>query len=120
MAYDKKFRLRVIKYKDAGHTFKEVYEAFGVYSHRYYAWKKQLVETGSLEYHTAKEHKGKIDKARLIELTREHPDWFLREYAAYFSVCRQAVQKMFVKLGITRKKKLLHTLRSPLKRGANT
>jgi transposase len=60
MAYDKKFRLRVINYKDAGHTFKEVYEAFGVYSHRYYAWKKQLEETGSLEYHTAKEHKGKL------------------------------------------------------------
>ena len=105
MAYDKKFRLRVIKYKDAGHTFKEVYEAFGVYSNRYYAWKKQLAQTGSLEYHTAKEHKGKIDKATLIELSREHSGWFLREYAAYFNVREQAERKMFVKLGITRKKK---------------
>jgi hypothetical protein len=31
MAYDNKFRQRVITYKAAGHTFKEVYEAFGIY-----------------------------------------------------------------------------------------
>jgi transposase-like protein len=30
MAYDKEFRRRVIEYKDAGHTFAEVYEEFGV------------------------------------------------------------------------------------------
>ncbi|MDR0644425.1 MAG: transposase [Treponema sp.] len=34
MAYDKKFRLRVIEYKDAGHTCKDVSEAFGVDSKR--------------------------------------------------------------------------------------
>jgi hypothetical protein len=42
MAYDKIFRKRVIEYKDAGHTFKEVTGAFGVDSKRYYSWKKQL------------------------------------------------------------------------------
>ncbi|MDR0684015.1 MAG: IS630 transposase-related protein, partial [Spirochaetaceae bacterium] len=30
MAYDTKFRKRVIEYKDSGHTFKEVYEAFRI------------------------------------------------------------------------------------------
>jgi transposase-like protein len=40
MAYDKKFRRCVIEYKDAGHTFAEVYEAFGVNPQRYYSWKK--------------------------------------------------------------------------------
>jgi hypothetical protein len=42
MAYDKIFRKRVIEYKDAGHTFKEVNGAFGVDSKRHYSWKKQL------------------------------------------------------------------------------
>jgi transposase len=42
MAYDVVFRKRVIEYKDAGHTFKDVQEAFGVDSKRYYSWKKQL------------------------------------------------------------------------------
>jgi hypothetical protein len=30
MVYDKIFRKHVIEYKDAGHTFKQVNEAFGV------------------------------------------------------------------------------------------
>jgi transposase len=73
MAYDKKFRRRVIEYKDAGHTFAEVYEAFGVNPQRYYSRKKQLEETGSLEYKPAKERNGNIDKAKLRELADKHP-----------------------------------------------
>jgi transposase len=42
MAYDKVFRKRVIKYKDAGHAFEKIYEAFGVDSKRYYRWKNSL------------------------------------------------------------------------------
>ncbi|MDR2097576.1 MAG: helix-turn-helix domain containing protein [Spirochaetaceae bacterium] len=50
MAYDVVFRKRVIEYKDAGHTFKDIQEAFGVDSKRYYSWKKMLEQTGLLEY----------------------------------------------------------------------
>ncbi|MDR2096989.1 MAG: helix-turn-helix domain containing protein, partial [Spirochaetaceae bacterium] len=71
MAYDVLFRKRVIEYKDAGHTFKEVNEAFGVDSKRYYSWKKQLEETGSLEYSAPKERRGKIDKSELLRLLEE-------------------------------------------------
>jgi hypothetical protein len=42
MAYDKKFRQRVIEYKDAGHAFKEADEVFGAGPKRYCRWKKQL------------------------------------------------------------------------------
>jgi transposase len=59
MVYDKIFRKRVIEYRNPGHTFKEVNEAFGVDSRRYYSWKKQLEETGSLEYRAPKERRGK-------------------------------------------------------------
>jgi transposase len=107
MAYDKRFKARVIEYKDAGHTFKEVAEAFGVDPKRYYCWKKQLEESGSLERVPPKERRGKIDKSGLIRFAEEHPDWYLREFAAEFGVCLQAVAKMFKKLGVTRKKKLL-------------
>jgi transposase len=106
MAYDEKFRLRVIEYKGSGHTFKEVYEAFGVDSQRYYCWKKQLDETGSVKFHTPKERDRKIDKAELLRLLDEHPDWYLREFAEVFGVWGQSVQKMFVKLGVTRKKNM--------------
>jgi transposase len=87
MAYDKIFRKRVIEYKDAGHTFKQVNEAFGVDSRRYYSWKKQMEETGSLEYRAPKERRGKIDKSELLLALEEHPDWYLREFAEKFNVC---------------------------------
>jgi transposase len=119
MAYDTKFRKRVIEYKDSGHTFKEVYEAFRIDSKRYYSWKKQLEETGSLEYKPSKERRRKINKAELARLVEEHPDWYLREFAEKFNVCHQSVHKMLKKLGITHKK-LLHIPKSPRKTGKNT
>jgi transposase len=63
MAYNVVFRERVIEYKDAGHTFKDVNEAFGVDSKRYYSWKKQLEQTGSLESKSPKERNRKINKS---------------------------------------------------------
>jgi transposase len=104
MAYDVVFRKRVIEYKDAGHTFKDVQEAFGVDSKRYYSWKKQLEQTGSLEYKSPKERRGKINKSELARLLEEHPDWYLMEFAEKLNVCPQAIYKMFKKLGVTRKK----------------
>jgi transposase len=104
MAYDVVFRKRVIAYKDAGHTFQEADEAFGVDSKRYYSWKKQLNETGSLENRTHKERNGKTDKRELTRMLEEHPDWYLREFAEKFNVCLQAIDKMFKKPGVTRKK----------------
>jgi transposase len=104
MAYDVVFRRRVIEYKNTGHTFKEVNEAFGVDSKRYYSWKKQPEETGFLEYRSPKERNGKINKNELARLLEEHPDWYLRAFAEKFNVCPQAIDKMFKKLGVTRKK----------------
>jgi hypothetical protein len=37
-------------------------------------------------------------------LPAKHPDRYLREFAEALGVCHQAVQKKFVKLGITHKK----------------
>jgi transposase len=104
MAYDSKFRNRVIAYKDSGHTFAEVYEAFGVTAYSYYKWKEQLETNGDFVYNYPKEHKGKISTERLLELLQNHPDWYLREFAEALGVCHQAVQKKFAKLGITHKK----------------
>jgi hypothetical protein len=85
MSYDKIFRKRIIEYKDVRHTFKEVTEAFGVDSRRYYSWKKKLEEIGSLEYRSPKERRGKINKSELLlmpecytgSMTGEHFErWF--------------------------------------------
>ena len=105
MAYDEKFRRRVIEYKEGGHTFKEMNGAFGVDSGRYYCWKKQLAETGSLKYRPPKNRERKINKEELLRMAAKHPDWYLREFAEAFNVCHQAIQQMFKKLGVARKKK---------------
>jgi transposase len=108
MAYDEKFRRRVIEYKDSGHTINQVYEAFGVRPRSYYTWKAELNEKGKFENRYPKTRKGKIDTERLRELAEKHPDWPLKEFAEELGVCFQAVHKMFKKLGISRKEKLLH------------
>jgi transposase len=117
MAYDERFRRQVIKYKEAGHTFKEMYEAFGVDAGRYYSWKKLLADTGSLKFQLPSERNRKINKEELRRLVDEHPDWYLREFAEKLNVCFQAVQQMFKKLGITRKKKHLPTPANQKKSG---
>ena len=109
MAYDERFRRRVLEYKASGHTFKEVYEAFGVDNKTYHKWKKQIEETGSFQYNYPKSHAGKIDEAKLSELLEAHPDWYLSEFAEKFDVWPQAIHKRFKKMGITRKKKHLLT-----------
>jgi transposase len=50
-----------------------VSEAFGVNPKRYYGWKKQLEETGFLEYKPPKERNGKTNKSGLVRLAGEHP-----------------------------------------------
>jgi transposase len=116
MAYDKKFRRPVIAYKDAGHTFAEVYEAFGVNPRRYYSRKKKFEETGSLEYKPVKERDGKTDKVKPRELAEKHPDRYLKAFAEQCNVCPQAVHIMFVEIGITRKKTFAYSEKSEEKR----
>jgi transposase len=107
MAYDEKFRQRLIEYKDSGHTFSQVYESFGIRPRSYYTWKADFKEKGKFENRYPKTRKGKIDTERLMELAEKHPDWYLREFAEKLGVCFQAVHKMFKKLGITHKKEPL-------------
>jgi transposase len=120
MAYDEKFRRRVINYKDSGHTFAEVREAFGVNSRSYYTWKKEFEGNGKFENRYPKTRKGKIDLERLREMAGNHPDRYLREFAAEFGVCLQAIDQRFKVLGITRKKKLLLIPKRARKKGKNT
>jgi hypothetical protein len=60
----------------------------------------------SFKTNAPKERDRKIDKAELLRLPDEHPDWYLREFAEAFGVWQQSVQKMFVKPGVTRKKNI--------------
>ena len=64
MAYSMEYRIRAVEYKDEGHTFKELSEAFKISSATYYEWKNKI-EKGYYEEEHTFERKGKIDKKML-------------------------------------------------------
>jgi len=105
MAYDEKYRRKAIAYKEAGHTFKELKEVFGIYPTTYYQWKNRLETTGSLEYIPPATRKRKIDNEALKRVVEEQPDLYLRELAEIFDCSLQAIDKKLKKLGITHKKR---------------
>ncbi|MHB9294205.1 hypothetical protein Holit_03332 [Hollandina sp. SP2] len=117
MPYDGVFRKRVIAYKDAGHTFKDVNEAFGVDSKGYYSRKKQFEQTGSLEKESPKERKGKINKRERARLREDHPDWYLRAFEEKFNDCPQGIPKMVERYGVMGKEKRLPIEKSRRKDG---
>lgn len=109
MAYDEKYRKRAIAYKEAGHTFKELKEVFGIGANTYYDWKTLLETTGTLKYTPPTSRKRKIDNEALKRAIAEKPDSYLRELAEIFDCSLQAIDKKLKKLGITLKKR-----RSPI------
>jgi transposase len=80
---------------------------------------KELEETGKFENHYPENRKGKTDSEKLKEMAEKHPDWYLREFAAEFGVCLQAIDKRFKAPGITRKKKRL-PIRKKAKKNARS
>jgi transposase len=110
MAYDKKFRERAIEYKEAGHTFAELREAFKIAPETYYQWQKLRKETGTLEARKVKTRKPrKIEPERLREYIAKYPDAYLCEIASEFKCAPSAIPKALKRLNITRKKRLLST-----------
>jgi len=81
MAYSNDYRKRAIEYKDTGHTFVELQEAFKILPRTYYDWKQKFAE-GYYDRKVKRQRKHKIDREKL----------------------RQAVFYMLRKLGITLKK----------------
>lgn len=106
MAYDEKYRMRAVEFKNNGHTFKELQKVFGVSSRSYYNWKTTKETTG---FYAPKgkekaSRKRKIDPEKLKLAVEEKPDIYLRELAEKFSCSITAVHKQLEKQKITLKK----------------
>ena len=104
MAYNNKFREKVIGYIDKGHTIEEAHEVFEVGTTTIKEWKKLKKETGQLERRPLKRKHKKIDPVKLVAYLKDHPDSYQREIAEVFSCTQQAVFSALKRLGITRKK----------------
>jgi transposase len=106
MAYSIDFITRAVAYKQEGHTFKQLREAFGIPSETYYDWKEKL-EKGHYEIKVKRERRRKIDKEALKQAVAERPDAFLKEFAEQFNCTPTAVFYALENLNITRKKRPL-------------
>ncbi len=104
MAYDVKYRKRVMEYLEEGHTQKEAQEVFKVGHSTLSNWRKLLTETGSLQKRPLDRKHKKIDPEKLKACVAEHPDAYLKEIAGAFNCSDTAVGKALARLKITRKK----------------
>jgi transposase len=116
--YSIDFIRRAVAYKDEGHTFRELKDAFNIPSETYYQWKEKL-ENGYDGTKVFRERARKIDKEKLKKAVQEKPDAYLYELARLFDCTPQAVFLMLAKLNITRKKSPLLMAKSPKKNVQN-
>ena len=115
MAYSKDFVKKAVAYKDAGRTFKQLRETFGIPPETFYQWKERL-KNGYYEAPKArKERSRKIDKEKLKRAVQENPGLYLYELAELFGCTPQAVFYMLKNLRITLKKRPLPITKNPKK-----
>lgn len=104
MAYDIKFREKVLNYIAKGHTMEEAHEVFEVGTTTIREWKKLKRETGTLAKRPLDRKPTKICSEKLKAYIAENPDSYLRETAEIFNCTEQAIFYALKRLRITRKK----------------
>ena len=104
MAYSIDFRKKALKFIDAGHTYAQLYETFGIYPSAIEDWRKLLNETGSLKPKYRKTRYRKIDSEKLKQAVENKPDAYLSELAEEFGCTGQAIFYALERLQITLKK----------------
>ena len=104
MAYDKKYREKVLQYISKGHSVREAHEVFGVGTTTIKEWKKLKHETGNLETRPLNRKGRKICAGELESYIAEHPDSYQNEAAEHFGCTQPAIHYALKRLNITRKK----------------
>jgi len=104
MAYDIKFREKVLSYIDKGYTVEEAHKVYEIGTTTIKRWRKLRKETGSLQDAPKEKWHKKIDPDKLTVYYEENPDSYLSEAAEHFACTTTAIFKARKRLKITRKK----------------
>jgi hypothetical protein len=107
-----------VAYKQEGHTFGQLREAFWIPSVTYYDWEEKL-DNGHYDTRIKRERHRKRDKEALKKAVAANPDAFLKEYAQQFNCTSTAIHYALESLNITRKKRLLPVRKNPSGNGPN-
>lgn len=108
MRYDINYKKRAVEYQIEGHTYKETCKVFKISETTLTRWIKRSKEN-NLENKIPVRKPKKIYPEKLVKYINENPDAYLVEIAQEFNCTEGAIRKALKKLGITRKKRLLHT-----------
>jgi transposase len=109
--YSIDFIKKAVAYKQKGHSFDELRDAFGISSATYYDWEKKL-KKGYYDVKIKRERHRKIDKEALGKAVAENPDAFLKDYAKLFNCTSTAIHYALEKLNITKKKRPLPIIKN--------
>ena len=104
MAYDTKFKKRVIEHLSKGNTQESTAQLFGIGTTSIKEWKKRIEANEPLEPKIRQRPPKKLPPDELRAYVDAHPDAYLSEIAEHFKCSDEAVRKMLIKMKITRKK----------------
>ena len=104
MAYDIKFREKVIKFMEKGHTIEKAHEVFEVGTTTIKRWRKLNRELGDLRDKPANRNPEKICPTKLKAVITEKPDIYQSELAEIFKCTQGAISHALKRLKIRRKK----------------
>jgi len=105
MAYDKKFKEKVLSHMASDHTQEATAKLFGIGTATIKERRKRVSTGEGLEARKRQRKPKKIDPDRFLSCMAANPDAYESEIAAEFGCVRSAVQKALKKHGITRKKR---------------
>ena len=84
--YSEDLRVKVVEFIKKGHKHREAAEVFGVCMKSICTWKKMDKEGKRLVFEFVPRSPHRINHEKLLAYVKEHPDAYLREIAAHFSV----------------------------------
>ena len=103
--YSESFRVKVVEFLDKGYTIEQTAELFSVSMKSVWIWKKMKEDGKRLVFEHVPRSPHRINHDELLAYVKEHPDAYLREISAHFSVAISTIWNALKRLGVKYKKK---------------
>ena len=103
--YSESFRVKVVGFLDKGYTIEQTAELFSVSMKSVWIWKKMKEDGKRLVFEHVPRSPHRINHDELLAYVKEHPDAYLREISAHFSVAISTIWNALKRLGVKYKKK---------------
>lgn len=105
MAYETRYKERVLEYLSSGHSYAQTSTQFKVSTDTIQRWKRQYAEHGCFIVKKRNRPAKKLPVEALRKYVEENPDAYLSEIGEHFSCSAEAVRQRLKTMKITRKKR---------------